>query len=465
MDNRTLSLILFLVTALSSGMMFAFALSSVYRRERWIWLSGFLAQSFGFILLSAQGLLPPVLSITLANMLLFFGFSAVPLGLRAFYGLVVLKPWHWILALLHLLVFVYFGLVEPSTSVRITAFSLVASFMFLESLVLVSRHGTKNGRPSPTQWSAILLAGFSMVYYVVRIWFTLLDPPTSLFDSNIWTSIFLAITVLDVIGWALLLIMLNAERLAGTLEATIAELQESNSTKDRLLAIMAHDLRGPLGNIRMLSSSMDLQGDLAGCVDPHDLGFSIIDQSVDGALSILENLMRWAQTQRGTLGNEPAVLELAPVLELAVHEVRGQAEAKNLDLVVDIEAGLLAWADRAGLEIVVRNLLGNAIKFTPRKGQVRLTSHLDKATDRVIIEVCDTGAGMDQGQIDGIFALDRRAIRRGTEGERGTGLGLVLCRDLIQAGSGRLVIHPGPGRGTRVEILLPPRAPRVNRQV
>jgi signal transduction histidine kinase len=235
-------------------------------------------------------------------------------------------------------------------------------------------------------------------------------------------------------------------------EKQAADLTRLNADKDRFYSIIAHDLRSPLAGFLGLSEA--LAANLTE-FSPSELAQSMDDmaKSARNLYQLLENLLEWSQLQTGRMECRPERLEL-PVLLGELAELFSQsAQQKNLDWKLDLQPAT-AWADHRMMHTVFRNLLSNAIKFTPAGGQVTL--HCATVGGKAVGEVTDTGEGIPPNLLTNLFTPGSKPVSKtGTAGERGTGLGLVLCRELIDRAGGAIAARSGPGPGSVFTVTLP----------
>ncbi|TAE34290.1 MAG: hypothetical protein EAZ91_00655 [Cytophagales bacterium] len=226
------------------------------------------------------------------------------------------------------------------------------------------------------------------------------------------------------------------------------ELVRSNMAKVKLFSIISHDLRSPLVSLR---DSLNLvhqknlsQNDFSDLVQR-------ITQHIHRLSSSLDNLLQWSMSQLNEIRSRPAPLEMREtiddILELA-HEATRQKQLRVTNL-VPVE--LMAFADEYQVQTILRNLIDNAIKFTPEYGHIQILS--ESCQKWATLSVTDNGAGIPPQQLATLFG--DLTSRRGTKGERGMGLGLNLCMDLAKRNGGTLTVDSTPGVGTRVRLTLP----------
>jgi signal transduction histidine kinase len=234
-------------------------------------------------------------------------------------------------------------------------------------------------------------------------------------------------------------------------------LQESLDFKNKVFSIIAHDLRSPIASLAQISSIID-----------HDVSeedqkrvLASAKNLVMSASDLIDNLLYWGRSQGNQITCHPALTNLADIVDGVVNLFEAPAGEKSITLHVNSGNHVFAWADRELIKMVVRNLVSNAIKFTPPQGDIYLNieNGQDDAKEvRLIIR--DTGIGMDEVFIDNFFQKKTIITRPGTNHESGTGLGLHLCYDLVQINNGKMHIESEPHKGTTVTVTLP--SPKSN---
>jgi len=179
----------------------------------------------------------------------------------------------------------------------------------------------------------------------------------------------------------------------------------------------------------------------------------LLNHSVECLNKLQENLLTWSRVQRGTIEFQPKPLDLGTVGFETVYMANSQAVLKNITLNNQIAPRTEVFADRNMVSTVLRNLVSNAIKFTPAGGRVILVAQVFTGAVRVTVE--DNGVGLSQAQLGKLFRLESQAKTSGTEGEEGTGLGLILCRELVEKNGGKIWVESAPQQGARFHFTLP----------
>jgi signal transduction histidine kinase len=240
------------------------------------------------------------------------------------------------------------------------------------------------------------------------------------------------------------------------------ELERLNREKDRLFSIVSHDLRGPFTALMGLTKLMVAAGD--GLEKAQLMAQAgRVHEAAERILALIENLLDWSRLQMDRVKVEPAPFELQALARKNVDLFAPIAAQKGVVLASEVPAGLRAFADAATIDTVIRNLVNNAVKFTPEGGCVTISGRDDGPM--VAVTVRDTGVGMTPEQLDHLFDLGKENTTRGTRGEKGTGLGLLLCKELVDRNGGALQVESEAGTGSRFTVFLPcPRDPAPRRR-
>ncbi len=230
------------------------------------------------------------------------------------------------------------------------------------------------------------------------------------------------------------------------------ELRALNAGKDVFFSILAHDLKNPMSGLLGLSEA--LVDTLPSDADEttRELAVDIRDTSHQIGRLLLE-LLSWAQIQLGKLEASPQVFALLQEVEFAVAFVGVEARAKKIQLVNEITEPVDVYADMRMNDTVLRNLIGNAIKFTPQRGIIRISAQRkDKFLE---ITVADSGNGIPENRLSKLFQLGENKPTYGTGGEKGTGLGLPLSREMVEKNGGKIWVESTLGEGTKFHFTLP----------
>ncbi len=234
------------------------------------------------------------------------------------------------------------------------------------------------------------------------------------------------------------------------LEKSEKELKELNKTKDRLFSIIGHDLRGPIGAFKELLKLFD-----SGLLTKEELlGFvPRIKKDIVNISFTLNNLLSWGQSQmKGSL-TQPKKISLYKLIQENSNLLEEITRKKEITILNDVPTSVWVWADKNQIDVVVRNLMSNAIKFTPKNGTVTLTTTEQQNSWQ--IKVSDNGIGMNKEKTKQLFLKNTHKSTYGTENEKGTGLGLILCKEMIEKNNGTIWVKSIPNKGTCFFFTLP----------
>lgn len=230
------------------------------------------------------------------------------------------------------------------------------------------------------------------------------------------------------------------------------QLHELNASKDKFFSIISHDLRSPftalLGHTELISEQFALY-------TPEELNDHIVQirKSAQKLYALLENLLTWSRIQRGLMQYHPEAVDLYEVALDNVELFITRAQQKEIILHNCIQKHSLAYADYSMVSTIIRNLTSNALKFTPRKGHVTLSARQHESFWE--ISVADTGQGIPVEIFPRLLQIDGQYTNPGTDGERGTGLGLILCKELIEQHQGKFWVESAIGVGATFFFTLP----------
>jgi len=229
------------------------------------------------------------------------------------------------------------------------------------------------------------------------------------------------------------------------------QLEKLNQTKDKLFNIIAHDLRNPLNSI------LNLVQFVKDSEERNDHAIEFLQQSAININNLVESLLSWARIQSNKLELSPFVTDAKSLINKNIELVHSLSNKKQIDLYNRVPEDLSIYTDLNATGIILRNLLTNAIKFTPKKGviEVYATNVEDTGKSMVEIGVKDNGIGMSQDIIDNLFVINEKSnSRRGTENEEGTGLGLIICKEIIERQGSSLQIESEEGKGSKFYFKL-----------
>jgi len=387
-------------------------LSNSFVETSWSWqvrmeyLGTYLAHIFGMIFLHRifhRDYMTPVIRINTA----LFSLAVVSvfiLPVRLFsYGMLIFQP-VIVLFLLHYLVISFSGMLNKRLTDAIFFFSLG---LFIYTLL-----------------NDIMLANTTRAGY------------NSYLSPVAFQLFILAMAVMIIIQW----VKSYHER----------ELLESSLRfKNKVLSVIAHDLKNPVASVAQFTDLLVAKPELAGKQKIMDS----LKESSHAAVSLLDNLLYWSRSQSDELSVSPESFEIRNLVDEVVSLFIHMSVQKEVDIRVNVPQGIHVYADRPLVNTVLRNLVSNAIKFTPGSGNVTIGAK--EENNRVVISVTDTGTGIEPAIIARFEKEGKVPSSSGTNKELGTGLGLQLVRDLVTRNNGTLNIESTPGRGSRFTFTLP----------
>jgi PAS domain S-box-containing protein len=230
------------------------------------------------------------------------------------------------------------------------------------------------------------------------------------------------------------------------------ELKEANTAKEKFFSIIAHDLRSPflgiLGSIQMLTTEYNILTE-----EERKLLIERIGSSIRKTFELLENLLHWSRMQSGKIIPTPADLFLNKEVSQVIQLLKEFAMNKNVDLSFNINSGHQVRMDADMLKTIMRNLVSNAIKFSIPGGRINVSS--EERDGEILIMVTDTGIGMDAETLDNLFKIDKTQSQLGTSNEVGTGIGLIVCREMVELNKGKVWAESREGAGSTFYLSLP----------
>lgn len=228
------------------------------------------------------------------------------------------------------------------------------------------------------------------------------------------------------------------------------ELQIANDTREKIFSVISHDLRTSVGNMRNVFRFM-----LDGMIDPVEDRDIIFDAEVTSrhTYNLLENLLYWAKSQQGNIKIYQENVDVEDAINDVLDQEMASATNKSITINKEIESGLKLFGDRITLNIILRNLLINAIKFTQEEGEVLISAK--EINEGISITIKDNGVGMSASDIDKILQRTEAFSKKGTNQERGTGLGLVIAGEFLELNKGRLLIKSEINQGSEFTVIFP----------
>lgn len=256
-------------------------------------------------------------------------------------------------------------------------------------------------------------------------------------------------------------VKLFSEIIANTLERKQIEvrlinseknLRELNAAKDKFFSIIAHDLKNPfmgiLGFTEILSNSFEQYDDAE-----KQKMISFIKRSAESAYKLLENLLEWSRIQIGVAKVTPVQTDISILINDSITSLKDVAHTKNIKIITTVQSETYVYADEEMIKTIIRNLLTNAIKFSHPDGYVKITAEDSK--ENLKLSITDKGIGVKKELLNNLFRIDKSITTKGTLGEKGTGLGLILCKEFVEKNNGKLIVDSKEKEGSTFSIILP----------
>jgi len=247
-------------------------------------------------------------------------------------------------------------------------------------------------------------------------------------------------------------IAIQRKRAEQEIEGQRDELALLNEEKDKFFSIIAHDMKSPFTALLGLSTIL---ADKAGTFSREEVSqyASLIRRGADQSFKLLEDLLDWSRLQLGRMEYSPQVIDVSEVIETNMVRFQPVAEFKQIEIQGKAASGTAATADLHMVDTILRNLISNAIKFTAGGGKVTIDAKANGQWTEVT--VTDDGVGIEAERVNSLFDLGEKTSTKGTDGETGSGLGLQLCKELVELHGGELSVESAKTKGTTFRFTLP----------
>lgn len=237
------------------------------------------------------------------------------------------------------------------------------------------------------------------------------------------------------------------------LKENAERLKNLNAIKDKFFSIIAHDLRGPLGNYRDFTQLLNDKNSKI-TPDEKNIYLELLEKSSSQIYSLLENLLEWARSQNGTMPFNPQTLSIYLIVEKIISLFSVLSNKKQIQIQNKLKQNLLIFADAYMIETVFRNLISNALKFTSIGGLVEIGTTQTSEDEPCIFYVKDNGMGMKEDRLNKLFLLNEKISTKGTKGETGSGLGLILAKEFLERHNGKIWVESVAGEGSTFHFQI-----------
>ncbi len=421
------------------------------------YLVGFLFQTLALVGIILRNQLPPEISIHGSHLLLMVGCALRTFSILSYDSKFRIKTF-WLFGLA-VLVFGTLIVIFANNNYYLTLIQIISSVFFygVGGVILLFRKEKYKFLylVAITQ----LLFTFFQVFRLIAIYKTGVDYnfyQAAQLDAKLYimvSSLFLNIPNLGIL---FLMLEMDARTISeknSIIENERQQLAIANHTKDKFFSIIAHDLRGPISS--MISMFDVIHENFKEQInDDLQKPLKALNTTSQQTLALLENLLTWSRSQSGQIEYQPTTHRFGDVIEDNLWLVRAILQEKNLNFINNADNDVMLVVDKAMLDTIIRNLLSNAIKYTPKDGTITISSK--KNEQSLEISIRDTGVGMNPAVLENLFRMDAQNVSsRGTNGERGTGLGLILCKELVTKLSGKIEVTSEENKGSVFTITLP----------
>jgi len=251
---------------------------------------------------------------------------------------------------------------------------------------------------------------------------------------------------------AMIEMALDKAKVENELEKSKKKLAEESSNKDKFFSIISHDLKNPLSVIMSTADFLDVEYDTLSQTERKEL-INIIKNGAKNIFTLLEGLLNWSRIKMGRFEYNPKIINAFDVIFRVLNLYKECSNFKKIHIQNNMNKKLNVFCDENMLELVFRNLVSNAIKFTPSGGNIKIDVKNNK--DTIIFSIIDSGIGISPQDLKKIFRIDINFSTIGTNNETGTGIGLILCKEIIEKHGGKIWAESELGKGSRFIFTLP----------
>lgn len=402
-----------------------------------------------WILLAYRDVIPASLSIILGNTLVF-----TSIAIEVFCIADPLKPFRrgrLLAYILPTIVFslVFFGFIKAEDNVRVA----VATIHPLGYLLYGSISLILSKRKSAIKVFMGILYFITVLSFVGRFYIAVFNDQLIGLYSNNFIQLFSYILLFFITHFGVIYILISLkeqdeEQIININKLIVDDnlsLKELNISKDKFFSIIAHDLKTPIGALSQLLGLLAEDDKVMDVARRKKLLDTVYTNS-KSTYHLLNNLLLWAQSESGEMVYNPVTIDLTLLINENIELFQGSAEVKKITI-AGLKRKVTVFADLNMLDSVIRNLLSNAIKFTGEKGNIQFEASESK-NNRIEVRIKDTGIGISDKLVSRLFHLDSDHVMRGTNNEKGSGLGLKLCREFVEKNKGEIGVDSKLGKGS-----------------
>lgn len=451
--------VLFFTTIYNIFIVILFFHYTINHLKKWFltyYILGKVFQTVAIILVGLRGKIPFCWSVEISNLFLISGFATSSFGLLSFDGK-FRKDIFYLFAVFIVLFYGSFVFVSGNDNLRIIVQIISSSFFYGIGAFMLFKVNTERFKYANIICVALFIYSIFQIYRAVVIYH--IGPSYNFMVSRPIDDWYLIISTFAIsfssIGFLLLLIEADEKIINQKnrrIEEDKLELEALNLTKDKFFSIIAHDLRGPIGTFKTLVEFLLTNFDLTNTKRLIEL-IKSLHNNASSTFELLENLLLWSKAQISEIIYNPQTIDLHEITETCIAITEEMAKRKGISIYNNVPKEFRLTADFDMTSTVIRNLLSNAIKFTLGSKSIYLSSTKDESI--CTYSVRDEGIGIKKENLEKIFAPNKHFTTSGTSGEKGSGLGLMLCKDFIEKQGGNIWVDSKAGKGSDFKFTLP----------
>ncbi|MCG8700085.1 MAG: HAMP domain-containing histidine kinase [Bacteroidales bacterium] len=387
----------------------------------------------------ANNLTPTIMTITIA---FFYPGLAIEAYCLVYFNKIPKRERLWIYLLISTVFVATYALVSSNVIIRVVVtssyYSIVFFILFFKTVFPLTNSGIHK--------LIGMIALLASIVNIFRVIFTVFSGVhLDLFHQSIPQVLFLLVFVIIAFTFPLLFLLILQEKV-------MQELHELNVTKNKLFKIIGHDLKAPLAQMVMFTETIEENFEE---MDKKSLLTFIKEfkKSSSRGFNLLENLLNWSISQTGQISFKPETISITNIIDENVALLAKIAKNKEINIHVGVSNIKPVELDKNMISTVVRNLISNAIKYSYPGGEVDITSSVNHGN--LIFSIKDTGIGIPVEACDNLFRIENNCSTRGTQNEKGTGIGLVLCKEFIDRHHGKIWVESEPNHGSSFSFSIP----------
>lgn len=447
MDIKTILICLVIISVFLGSFTYAIRKTQLTFPGINFWIISHFSIAGGYLLLAMGHALPDILSVILSrNLFLFAGFMRI-FGVQKFFKKEI-NTLHKVLTVITIVIFevtlVYFTYFHENLHMPTVVAGIFLSGILLVIAVQILKNKTINNQATYI-FTAIVFFIFAAILILRVVGWVLFPSIRDVFASTFLNNLqFLSSMVID-ITWAIMFFVIYNQKLT-------LQLKNVNSQKDKFFSILAHDLRNPFNNI-LGYSLLTLNNLRIYDINKIEEHIHVIYKMSKQTYNLLEEILMWAKSQSGNIFYSPQELSFITVCQEIIETLKVSAIAKNITINnFDTNKTYLS-ADENMLKTILRNLISNAIKFTHQNGTINIFT--ETSGSNAIIIISDNGVGIDKNNIEKLWEITSHYSTTGTADEKGTGFGLILCKEFVEKHGGKIWVESELGKGSNFKFTMP----------